>query len=108
MGEYLLVESQGTWVGPGCERFIDDAVVLAESGHHVWLFLVQDGVTAATGATVARLEELAGLGGRVWVDGFSLAQRSLMSHGAPPPMEMVEMKAVADKLLEPEVKAVWH
>lgn len=108
MPDYLLIESQSTWAGPGRDRFVCDAVALAEAGDAVWLFLVQDGVTAALLDAVPALREVLRLGGRVWVDGFSLGQRGLTAGDLTPDVEVVDMNAVAKKLLEQPVRAVWH
>jgi sulfur relay (sulfurtransferase) DsrF/TusC family protein len=106
--EHLLIESQGAWAGPGCERFVRDALALVGAGHDVCLFLVQDGVTAALPGAVPSLGDVLRLGGRVWVDDHSLGQRGLAAPDLAPGAEVVGMDAVAGRLLEPSVRAVWH
>lgn len=108
MADHLLIESQGVWAGPGCERFIRDAVALAERGDFVCLFLVQDGVTAAVRGAMVPLPDLLRLGGRVWVDDLSLGQRGLAADDLAQGAEVVGVAAVAVRLLEPDVRAVWH
>jgi hypothetical protein len=105
---YLLVETQGPWKGPGCGCFIADADTLARSGEAVWLVLLEDGVTSAVGTRVPELLDLVRNGGRLWIDSFSLAQRSLTAAPLVGGHELVEMDDVARKLLDPDVRAVWH
>ena len=46
MTDYLLVETGGPSAGPGCDRFVGDAVRLAEAAG-VTLLLLENGVAAA-------------------------------------------------------------
>lgn len=108
MGEYLLVDTEGTWAGPGCERFVEDGCGLAKAGHMVTLFLVENGITAAVAAASSAVAGLVSLGGRVWVDRFSLAQRGFTPEDLAPCVEPVAMDLVAQRLLEPTVQVVWH
>mgnify|MGYP001119515789 CR=1 FL=1 len=108
MSAYLLVETQGPWEGPGCARFLADAVDLARDGDQVCVALLQDGVTAAVGRPLLEVEELVVLGAQVWVDRFSVAQRALLRAPLPVGAELVEMDKIAARLLDPEVRVVWH
>lgn len=108
MPDHLLIEGRGAWSGPACARFVGDAVTLAAAGHHVYLFLVQDGVTAALPGAVPALGDVLRLGGRIWVDDLSLGQRALAASDLVPGAEVVGIDAVAGRLLEPDVRAVWH
>ncbi|MEU6479404.1 DsrE family protein [Streptomyces sp. NPDC047017] len=114
MDEYLLIESQGPWGGPGAERFVDDAGRLRAAGHDVALLLIENGVTAAlagqgdTGAPARSLRGLLDRGGHVWVDAFSLAHRALVPEQLLPGVRTVEMDEVAARLLAPGVRGVWH
>ncbi|QNP64488.1 DsrE family protein [Streptomyces genisteinicus] len=117
MDEYLLIESQGPWGGPGAERFVDDAVRLRAAGHDVVLLLIENGVTAAlagagpTGPADAPGRGLRGLldgGGRVWADAFSLTHRALVPDQLLPGVVPVEMDEVAARLLAPGTRGVWH
>lgn len=106
--DHLLIETQGPWKGPGCSRFIADADTLARAGERVWLFLTEDGVTAAVGTPVPELLDLVRNGGRLWIDSFSLRQRALAKAPLAAGHELVSMDDVAGKLLDPAVRAVWH
>ncbi|MER5541042.1 DsrE family protein [Streptomyces sp. NPDC002586] len=104
---YLLFESQGPWTGPNAGRFLDDARVLAESGHEVCVFLLQDGVFAAAPGD-ARLERLAELGVRVWVDDFSAMQRALSQRMLSPHVTVKGLNSVTPLLLSGDCRKVWH
>jgi hypothetical protein len=105
---HLLIETQGPWKGPGCSRFIADADTFARSDEGVWLVLLEDGVTAATGTPVPELLDFVRNGGRLWIDSFSLAQRALSGAPLVYGHTLVEIDDVAAKLLDPTVRAVWH
>lgn len=104
---YLLIETQGTWAGPNAGRFLGDARVLAEAGHQVCVFLVQDGVFAAAPG-VPELEVLAKAGAEVWVDDFSAAQRALGARSLSPYATVVGMDAAAGLLMAENCRTVWH
>ena len=106
--EFLLVESQGAWSGPMAERFLDDGTALARAGQRVSVLLVQDGVTAALPGAAAAVDRLTAAGATVWVDDFSLAQRALPADRVVPGAAVVDMDAVAAKLLGDRVRVVWH
>lgn len=106
--EFLLIESQGGWSGPMSQRFLDDGAVLAGAGERVSVFLVQDAVTAALPGAAGTLSRLAEAGVTIWVDDFSLAQRSLPADRVVPEATVVGMDTVADKLLGDRVRVVWH
>ncbi|WP_369182264.1 DsrE family protein [Streptomyces sp. Y1] len=108
MADYLLTESQGPWAGPGADRFAEDAVALRAAGHRVVLFLVENGVVAALPSGPSALHTLLERGGEVWVDGFSLAHRALTADQLLDGARLVEMADVAERLLEPQVRGVWH
>ncbi|GGZ35815.1 hypothetical protein GCM10010387_32510 [Streptomyces inusitatus] len=115
MAEYLLVESQGRYAGPGSRDFLGDAERLAASGHTVTVLLIENGVTdgvgtgAGTGAGTGSdaVERLLEAGVRVWADGFSLEQRALAAL-LRPGVRRVGMDEVAEQLLRPAVQGVWH
>lgn len=105
---YLMVESQGGWVGPGTAAFLRDVLALAERGEAVWLLLIENGVTCALAEGWQALGRLAQHGGHLWVDGYSLCERGLDAAALVGGASVVDMDTVAAKLLEPGVRVVWH
>ncbi|GAA1040557.1 hypothetical protein GCM10009557_62210 [Virgisporangium ochraceum] len=101
---YVMVETAGPWRGPGCARFVSDAVTLCRAGHPVQLVLLQDGVTAALPGAVPGL----GDGVEVWVDEFSLSQRGLPVEKLAPATRVVTMTEIALRILDPATRVVWH
>ncbi|MFF2651049.1 DsrE family protein [Streptomyces sp. NPDC058045] len=104
---YLLIESQGTWAGPNAARFLGDARVLAEAGHQVCVFLVQDGVFAAAPG-IPELESLTKAGAEVWVDDFSAAQRALGERALSPHVTVAGMDRASEMLMSEGCRTVWH
>ncbi|QEV19959.1 hypothetical protein [Streptomyces alboniger] len=102
---YLLVETQS---GTTAERFLADAAALAGAGERVRLFLASDGVALGIRGASAGLPRFLGAGGQAWIDEFTLAHRAL--HAAPlaPGVRTTGMGDVADWLLEPGTRVVWH
>ncbi|MER6144595.1 hypothetical protein ABT174_31875 [Streptomyces sparsogenes] len=108
MTDHLLVESGGPESGAACERFAGDALRLLQGGHHVVLFLVENGVTAALPGASQGVAAFLRSGGELWVDAFSAAQRALVAGDLLPGSRMADMDEVADRLLDPKSRAVWH
>ena len=106
--EHLLVESQGPWSGPGSATFLGDAATLARHGHHTRVFLVQDGVLAATPGRVEELDPVVAAGGEVWLDRFSWVHRGLAGVHPGPGARWVDLDEVAARVLDPRVQVVWH
>ncbi|MCA6094680.1 DsrH/TusB family sulfur relay protein [Streptomyces sp. SCA3-4] len=104
---YLLIESQAA-APPDGTGFRRDAVTQARLGHSVVLFLIQDAVALALPGRSEELEALLEAGGRVWADDFSLAQRGLDGGTLMPSVRRTDMDAVAEAVLDPAVKVVWH
>ncbi|MEU1455727.1 hypothetical protein [Streptomyces avermitilis] len=104
-GQYLLVETQS---GDTADRFLADAAALAGAGGRVRLFLAADGVALGTRGASAGLTRFLGAGGQAWTDEFTLAHRAL--HAAPlaPGVRATGMDDLADWLLEPGTRVVWH
>jgi len=108
MAEHLLIETRGTWDGPGCERLAGDAVALASAGHGVGVLLLENGVTAALPGAVSALEQLARGGDAVWVDEFSWRQRGMTGAELIAGARFVDTDAVAEKLMDPDVRVLWR
>ncbi|WP_423834079.1 hypothetical protein [Streptomyces manipurensis] len=104
-GQYLLVETQS---GDRAERFLADAAGLADAGERVCLFLAADGVALGIRGASAGLPRFLDAGGQAWIDEFTLTHRAL--HHAPltPGVRTTGMGDLADWLLEPGTRVVWH
>ncbi|MDI5962445.1 hypothetical protein [Streptantibioticus silvisoli] len=105
---HLLIESQGPGAGGADAGFLRDARDLARLGHRVQLLLIQEGVGAAVGAAPWSAREAAAAGAEVLVDDFSLTQRGLCAAQLLPTARIVDMAEVSARLLEPDVRVVWH
>jgi hypothetical protein len=105
---HLLIESQGPWASGACAGFLRDARDLARLGHHVQLLLVQEGVGAAVGTAPEGAREAAEAGAELLVDDFSLAQRGLSADQLLPSARVVGMAEVSARVLDPDVRVVWH
>lgn len=108
MADHLLIESQGPWMGPGAERFLGDAVALLERGHGLWLVLVENAVSGVVGEGSPGVRRVLDLGGRVWVDALALAERGFDATELWAGTEVVDMDAIAERVLAANVKVVWH
>ena len=108
MTDYLLVETGGPSAGPGCDRFVGDAVRLAEEAAGVTLLLLENGVAAAVRDAQPALGVLLRSGGELWVDSFSLRQRAVCPDDLVSGARLVDMADVAERLLRPGLTAVWH
>jgi intracellular sulfur oxidation DsrE/DsrF family protein len=105
---HLLIESQGPWAGGACAGFLRDARDLARLGHQVQLLLIQEGVGAAVRDAPGGAQEAAQAGVEVLVDNFSLAQRGLNGSRLLPDARIVDMAEVSTRVLDPDVRVVWH
>ncbi|WP_026424622.1 hypothetical protein [Actinokineospora inagensis] len=108
MSAHLLIETHGPWAGPACSRFLADATEFLSAGDKVCVFLLQDGVTAAVGKPLPEVGVLLAAGAQVWADRFSLEQRALQSAPRVDGVRLVTVDEVAQLLLDPDVRAVWH
>jgi hypothetical protein len=108
MTDYLLVETGGPTAGPSCDRFVGDAVRLAEEDAEVTLLLIENGVAAAVRGAQPGVGALLRHGGELWVDSFSLRQRAVCPDDLVSGARVVEMTDVAARLLRPGLMAVWH
>ncbi|MFF2546341.1 hypothetical protein ACFVUY_27780 [Kitasatospora sp. NPDC058063] len=104
---YLLVESQGH-SAPQEAGFRRDALAQAEAGRPVLMFLVQDGVALALPGSDATLDDFQRAGGRLVADDFSLTQRGLDGRALRPTVRVTGMGEMAEWMLDPDVKVVWH
>lgn len=105
MASYLLAETRGPWHGPAGQRFFADAAVLLGAGHQVCVLLMEDAVAAALPQAPAALVRA---GAQVWVDRYGLAQRGMLGTPLAGGVRIVELDDVAELLLDPRTRVVWH
>jgi hypothetical protein len=87
---------------------VADAATLAGRGAKVALLLIQNGVAGAVAGVGMGLEEFLSDGGELWVDRFSVRPRALAEADLMAGARLADMDEVAEKLLTPGVRAVWH
>lgn len=104
-GRLLLIESRGRGEYTGFRR---DAVTQVLGGQPTVLFLVQDGVMLAVPDSDADLDRFQAEGGALAVDSFSLTQYGLDSAKLRPGLRVAGMDDVADWILDPATRVVWH
>lgn len=102
---HLLVETQA---GGTAERFLADAVALARAGGRVRLFLAADAVALGIRNASTALGEFVRTGGEVWIDEFTLAHRALRAAPLADGVAVAGMAEVAEWLLTPGTRMVWH
>ncbi|WP_062209436.1 DsrE family protein [Streptomyces sp. NBRC 109706] len=104
---FLLIETRT----PGAledDGLLGDGLAQAEIGHQVTLFLIQDAVAWTLPTHAPLLGRLSAAGVRIWVDDFSLTQRGLAGRALPHGATQVTMDDVAEAVLAPEIRVVWH
>src|SRR4030095_12138797 len=100
MASYLFMESRNSFEGAGgfCAGL---ARSLAGNGDHVTVLLVQNGVLPArAGARARSVADLAGGGGAVLADAFSLRERGIATDALAPAVRPAELDVVIDRLLD--------
>ena len=108
MGKYLLVESRDPFESADVPYYYDLAWSLAQKGHTVTLFLVQNGVLPARkGSKPDTLSQLARAGIQVLADEFSLRERGIPRERLAAGVEVAPLDRVVDLLGEGR-KALWH
>lgn len=108
MAQYLLIESRDPFESADVGYFYDLAGALAQAGHAVSLFLVQNGVLPARpGRHGAALTRLAAAKVRVLADAFSLRERGIAAESLAPGVRPAPLDVVIDGLAA-GAKALWH
>ena len=107
MANYLLIESRDPFENGEVLNDYEMAVNLAESGHHVTVFLVQNGVLPARN-TVNNKAFASLLNSKVetMADDFSLRERGISAAQLSEKVRMAPIDMVVDQLAEGH-KAIW-
>ncbi|MDH6111771.1 sulfur relay (sulfurtransferase) DsrF/TusC family protein [Kitasatospora sp. MAP12-15] len=106
--QHVLVESQAVWGKPGAAGFLREAVLLAEAGDRVILYLVEDGIFAAVSDAVPELARLVELGSEVWADESSLTHRALAATRLSPFVSVRGAEALDLVVRGTDGKVAWH
>lgn len=108
MSNYCLIESRDPFDSAdaaSCQRM---AAELARAGHHVQLFLVQNGVLSARrGAQGTGLGTLTAAGVEILADEFSLRERGIASDALATGVHAAPLDTVL-KALTSGAKTLWH
>jgi hypothetical protein len=108
MTPYLLIASRDPFECNDAGYYLDLAKDLAEAGHPVTVYLVQNAVLAARPCHQAsRLRTLRGSGVTVLADDFSLKQRGISTERLIPEVAAAAIDTVVDALARGH-KTLWH
>ena len=106
MTRYVLIESRDPFADPAVEERWTVATRLADRGHDVTYYLVQNGVLAArAGARTVALEPTAGV--TVLADDLSLAERGIPHDALKEGIQPADIGELTDRLLQAGCKPVW-
>ena len=107
MASYLLIESRDPFDHGGVANDYDMATALADAGHEVTLFLVQNGVLPARKQVPANpLGRVLGARVQVLADDFSLRERGIRPADLAQGVQPASLEVAVDQLAEGR-KAVW-
>ena len=109
MKNYLLIESRDAFESRDA-RFVEQtATALRQRGNEVTVFLLQNGVLGSRQkcrcSTLARMVQA---GVKVVADDFSLRERGIQSEELAPGIQLSNMEALVDSLVQENTKAIWH
>ena len=108
MAKYLMIESRDPFESNDVGYYYDLASGLAQDGHDVTLFLVQNAVLPARkSAKSDMLSKAAAAGVEVLADEFSLRERGIGSDRLAEGVTPAPLETVVDQLAEGR-KALWH
>lgn len=109
MSNYLLIESRDALECPDVDSFLDTAARLADAGHTVDVYFIQNGVFLARCGANERVASLAmNQGVALWVDEFSLSGRSLDMGSVHAKVKLAGAETLIRLLTRPNCRPVWH
>lgn len=111
--KYLLIESRDPFDCADVPYFFKVAKDLAQKGEDVILYLVQNAVFclrkgARPSAIFDWLGERSKSGVKILADDFSLRERAIRKEELVPDVQVSNVDAVVDFLVEEKRKAIWH
>jgi predicted peroxiredoxin len=108
MASFLLIETRDPFESADVGFIHDQAKRLTAAGHHVSLFLVQNGVLPArAGVTTQDFAELRQAGVEILADEFSLRERGIPDDRVYSGVQPCGLGVVVDRLAE-GAKVIWH
>lgn len=108
MSDYFIIASRDPFDCNDTARVQTLVTDMADAGHRVTLFLVQNGVLAARrGALWGGLTGLAGRRVLLLADRFSLAERALPEEELISAVRPADINCVIDALVEGQ-RVIWH
>lgn len=110
MARYVLVETRDPFDSHDTTYYYNLAKELAEKGHKVTLFLVQNGVLSVRKAA-SKNPLMAIVGGKVEVlaDAFSLRERAIGETEKSDDVKVAEIGDLVDLIMaEDDTKVMWH
>jgi len=109
MSSYVFIESRDPFESRDLQFVVETAMALRQRGHAVTVFLTQNGVLGARrNASGSPLPRLAQAGARLLADDFSLRERGIMEMELGTGIQESNIDALADLIVQPGVKAIWH
>lgn len=107
MSNYLIINSKDPHNDKSLDQDLSFMQDLLRNGHRVELMLIQDGVYASQeNVKIADVEKFMDIGGRVFVDDFSLKLRNLDSSGVKEGVVINSIAIVVEALLD-KYKVIW-
>jgi hypothetical protein len=103
---YLFIESRCEPESADVAALLDLTTELADAGHQVMLFLVQNAVLGS--CTNARLATLVQRGGVVVADELSLRLRRVRADALVPGVRLGGAEQLVSALMAPGVVPLWH
>ncbi|MCZ6828721.1 MAG: DsrE family protein [Gammaproteobacteria bacterium] len=108
MSNYLLIESRDPFECSDVEGVCWLAGELAQTGHKVTLFFLQNGaLTARAGAETTDFEPLTASGVEVLVDDFALRERGIGNAQLADGIKPASLEVIVDHLADGS-KVIWH
>jgi predicted peroxiredoxin len=109
MAKYVFIESRDPFESLDTRFVIGAATALKRRGAEVMVFLAQNGALAARrSARSSPLERMMEAGVEVMADDFSLAERGIREAEMLPGVQVSNIDALVNALVEDGCRSLWH
>lgn len=105
---FLLVETRSLWESQDVAGFLTLAAELAEAGHSVDVFLIQNAVLMTRDAVDALAGLVRSRTVTLWADGLSLVTRAIPPASVPETVRVADTKAMVHLMTRAGSKTIWH